>query len=197
MPSPPPIDIANPNETNGTNDPDDMRSVMRNFFRDGDRNKLRKARVPEGVSPDGGKGRKDNGAIPNGIKGFSVLASSPDDAAVPTAGPAMTGEGEKSQWHKFSGTCDGDATTPLSEGSQEGILDMGRPTYGFPPLDNEKDGFTAPPDVEDDDPYSHAAMSIRAEQILANAKKRLTVSHEAVSISSTVEANGVRIWKET
>ena len=31
-------------------------------------------------------------------------------------------------------------------------------------------------DEDEDDPYSHAAMTRRAEEILANAKKRLTVS---------------------
>ena len=41
------------------------------------------------------------------------------------------------------------------------------------------DSIYSPPsilDEDEDDPYSHAAMTRRAEEILANAKKRLTVS---------------------
>ena len=42
-----------------------------------------------------------------------------------------------------------------------------------------RDSTYSPPsilDEDEDDPYSHAAMTRRAEEILANAKKRLTVS---------------------
>ena len=42
-----------------------------------------------------------------------------------------------------------------------------------------RDSVYNPPsiiDEDDDDPCSHAAMTRRAEEILANAKKRLTVS---------------------
>ena len=114
-----------------------------------------------------------------GTNGFAVLASSPmlhDSQGMPAAGTTILDHGDQNQWRNFSDATDEDATSPYSEESHDSVLDLGRPTYNFPPLDNEKNGFTAPPDVEDDDPYSHAAMSIRAEQILANAKKRLTVS---------------------
>jgi len=156
-----------------------MKGAVRNWFRNGERSKNRKAKKAEDVSPDADGWSKDNRTPPNGTNGLSVLASSPilhDAYATPTAGTAMLDEGAERQWRNFSGLADEDATSPYSEGSHETILDLGRPKYGFPPLDNEKNGFSVPPDVEDDDPYSHAAMSIRAEQILANAKKRLTVS---------------------
>ena len=42
-----------------------------------------------------------------------------------------------------------------------------------------RDSIYSPPSVldeDEDDPHSHAAMTRRAEEILANAKKRLTVS---------------------
>lgn len=42
-----------------------------------------------------------------------------------------------------------------------------------------RDSAYSPPsilDEDEDDPHSHAAMTRRAEEILANAKKRLTVS---------------------
>ncbi len=156
-----------------------MKGAVRNWFRNGERSKLRKAKKAEDVSPDVDGWSRDYRTPPNGINGFSVLASSPilhDGYAIPMAGTAMLDEGAERQWRDFSGLAEAHATSPYSEGSHESVLDLGRPKYGFPPLDNEKNGFSAPPDVEDDDAYSHAAMSIRAEQILANAKKRLTVS---------------------
>ena len=156
-----------------------MKDALRNLFRNGERSKLQKARKKEDASPVTEKRSRDNRSPPSGTNGTSMLASSPilhDGYAIPTAGIAMLdGDGE-CQWRNFSGIADGKATSQYSEESHESVLDLGRPNYDFPPLDNEKNGFSAPPDVEDDDPYSHAAMSIRAEQILANAKKRLTVS---------------------
>lgn len=159
-----------------------MKGAVRKWFRNGERSKVRKANKAEDVSPDAHGWSKDDQTLPSGTNGFSVLASSPilyDDYAIPTARTAMLSEGAERQWRHFSGLADGDTTSPYSEDSHESVLDLGRPKYGFPPLDNEKNGFSAPPDVEDDDPYSHAAMSIRAEQILSSAKKRLTVSLHA------------------
>jgi len=156
-----------------------MKGAVRNWFRNGERSKLRKARKTEDVALDVEGTSRDNQMPPNGTNGSSVLASSPilhDGYAIPMAGTAMLEEGAERQWRDFSSLADGDATSPYSEDSHESVLDLGRPKYGFPPLDNEKNGFSAPPDVEGDNLYSHAAMSIRAEQILANAKKRLTVS---------------------
>lgn len=161
IPSPPPIDITNSVQDNGIN---------------GEGTKLQKSRKMDTVMPDA---EQRHIALGKGTNDFSVLASSPilhDNYALPTAAPETLDEGDESQWHRFSGANDGDAMSPYSEELNDSVMDLGRPTYGFPPLDNEKNGFSAPPDVEDDDPYSHAAMSIRAEQILANAKKRLTVS---------------------
>lgn len=156
-----------------------MKGAVRKWFRNSERSRARKA---DGVSPDAHAWSKDNQTLPNGTNGFSALASSPilhASPAIPTARTAMLSEGAERQWRDFSGLADEDTTSPYSEDSHESVLDLGRPKYGFPPLDNEKNGFSAPPDVEDDDAYSHAAMSIRAEQILSNAKKRLTVSlHE-------------------
>lgn len=164
-----------------------MKGAVRSWFRNGERSKFRKARKAEDVSPDAHLWSNDNRTPPNGTNGFSVLASSPilhDGYAIPMAGTAMLDEDAERQWRGFSGSNDGGATSPYSENSHESVLDLGRPKYGFPPLDNEKNGFSAPPDVGDNDPHSHAAMSIRAEQILANAKKRLTVSFYEDSTNS-------------
>lgn len=198
-PSPPPLDITNAAHSDDTEGVDQMKGAVRNWFRNGERSKFRKAKKAEDVWPDAHGWSKDNRTPPNGTNGFSVLASSPilhDAYAIPIAGTAMLDEGAERQWRDFSGLVDGDATSPYSEGSHESVLDLGRPKYSFPPLDNEKNGFSAPPDVEDDDPYSHAAMSIRAEHILANAKKRLTVSFLEDSTYSMDGADYSRIWRE-
>ena len=49
---------------------------------------------------------------------------------------------------------------------------------------------------DDDDPYSSAALSRRAEIILANAKKRLNVCAAQRTLNSIVTDND-RSWKET
>ena len=138
-----------------------MKGAVRKLFRNGDRSKTQKTPNMKATSP------RDPDS---GTNGSSMLASSPtlhDSHAL--SGTQVA----ESEWSGFDGA-HGGRDTPDEEIAD--LKDVGPPTYAFPPLDNEKDGFSAPPDIEDDDPYSHAAMSIRAEQILANAKKRLTVS---------------------
>ena len=53
--------------------------------------------------------------------------------------------------------------------SSQGDFESGEGTYTTPGILEE----------DEDDPRSHAAMTRRAEEILANAKKRLTVSSNA------------------
>lgn len=142
-----------------------MKGAMRKLFRSAERSKLREAADLKGV---------ESRDVDNSTKGSSVLVSSPtlhDNHAIHRTAEAQPREGH---WNGLSGGQDQGRRDSHEEPTD--FTDVGPPTYGFPPLDNEKDGFSAPPDIEDDDPYSHAAMSIRAEQILANAKKRLTVS---------------------
>ena len=138
-----------------------MKGAVRNLFRSGDRSKSQKTATIKATNP------RDPD---NGINGSPMLASSPTLHDSLASSGAQVAE---SDWNGFDGA-HGGRDTPDEEIAD--FKDVGPPTYAFPPLDNEKDGFSAPPDIEDDDPYSHAAMSIRAEQILANAKKRLTVS---------------------
>ena len=200
MPSPPPIDLTKSANDKDTDDPEYMKGAVRNFFRNGERSKLRKARKKDGVSPDIDQRLKDSRSPASGTNGNSVLVSSPKDNgsyAVPMDGTATLSEAEASQWRNSSGTADEDASSPYSDEPHESVVDLGRPTYAFPPLDNEKNGFSAPPDVEDDDPYSHAAMSIRAEQILANAKKRLTVSFPIDPRHSILSTDSSRTWRVT
>ena len=200
MPSPPPIDLTKSTNDKDIDDPEYMKGAVRNFFRNGERSKLRKTRKKDGDSPDTDQRLKDNRSPASGTNGNSVLVSFPKangSYLVPTDGTATLSEGEAGQWRNSSGTADEDASSPYSDEPHESVLDLGRPTYSFPPLDNEKNGFSAPPDVEDDDPYSHAAMSIRAEQILANAKKRLTVGFPIDSRHSILSTDSSRTWRVT
>ena len=148
-----------------------MKGAMRKLFGDGERTKLQKARNPKSSQTVDMNGKTSAASFPS--SGDSVLASSPtlhDDYASTMKDKVQTSNG---YWNGFDGT---ERRGSPDEEEPADDEDVGPPKYGFPPLDNEKDGFSVPPDIEDDDAYSHAAMSIRAEQILANAKKRLTVS---------------------
>ena len=59
---------------------------------------------------------------------------------------------------------------------QNGDVDAAAQDYDH--VDTRESTYSPPSilDEDEDDPYSHAAMTRRAEEILANAKKRLTVS---------------------
>ena len=179
IPSPPPIDNVDQLHRADGNAPDEMKSAMRKLLPNGDGAKLRKSRQENGKLEKAKRSRDSRSPPAKETNGFQVLASAPtlrENYAPSTTNPATANGNDRSRWDRSAGVADEDDSSPHSETSQDGALDLGRPTYGFPSLDNEKDGFSAPPELEDEDSYSHAAMSIRAEQILANAKKRLTVS---------------------
>ena len=60
--------------------------------------------------------------------------------------------------------------------SQNGETDA--TAQGYDHVETRESTYSPPSilDEDEDDPHSHAAMTRRAEEILANAKKRLTVS---------------------
>ncbi|KAF2813424.1 uncharacterized protein BDZ99DRAFT_438578 [Mytilinidion resinicola] len=78
---------------------------------------------------------------------------------------------ENMKWPGFEGTFD-DSGVVLDE-DEEHQGDAHKPAPGDEELDN--DPWSDEQDENDDDPYSSAALSRRAEIILANAKKRLNV----------------------
>ena len=146
---------------------------MHRWFSNGDGRKLQKSSRMKAERRNGQNEKTSAPGFPH--SGISVLGSSPtlhDDNHAPTRTNIINPNDE--YWKGFDSVESEIERSPCEEDAD--YKDVGPPKYGFPPLDNEKDGFSAPPDIEDDDVYSHAAMSIRAEQILANAKKRLTVS---------------------
>lgn len=71
--------------------------------------------------------------------------------------------------------------------STQGDYENGEGTYSTPAILEE----------DENDPYSHAAMTRRAEEILANAKKRLTVSFRVGSrVSGATMLIPSRTWRE-
>ena len=70
--------------------------------------------------------------------------------------------------------------------STQGDFEDGEGTYTTPAILEE----------DEDDPRSHAAMSRRAEAILANAKKRLTVSDRVSGRQGCKKLKPFRTWKE-
>ncbi|KAL8825856.1 MAG: hypothetical protein Q9191_004158 [Dirinaria sp. TL-2023a] len=175
-PSPPPFDEIGNFHSAEEHGADEMKSAVRKLLPNGDGARLRKPRQENGTLEKAKRSRNSRSPPDHAANGFHVLASSPiinSDDARPIETLATLNGNDRSHWNKPYNMADRDASSPHSEDSQDGV-DLSRPTYSFPSLDNEKDGFSAPPEVEDEDSYSHAAMSIRAEQILANAKKRLT-----------------------
>lgn len=107
----------------------------------------------------------------------STLASSPllhDDFGFKTMPDNRVGEGANDHWDSVDdASLISESVSPLVEAEREGYLmseNGGLGGYKF------SDRFRKAIVEEDDESYSHAAMSVRVEEILANAKKRLTVS---------------------
>ncbi|KAL8638930.1 MAG: hypothetical protein Q9228_003962 [Teloschistes exilis] len=105
----------------------------------------------------------------------STLASSPllhDDFGFKTMPDNRVGEGANDHWDSVDdASLISESVSPLVEAEREGYLmseNGGLGGYKF------SDRFRKAIVEEDDESYSHAAMSVRAEEILANAKKRLT-----------------------
>ena len=172
---------------------DEMKGAMHRWFSDGEGRKLQKSNGRKAARQNDQNDKTPALGFPS--SGTSVLGSSPtlhDNNHAPSRTNIVTPG--KEYWKGFDSVESGIEGSPCEEHAD--YKDVGPPRYGFPPLDNEKDGFSAPPDIEDDDIYSHAAMSIRAEQILANAKKRLTVCLLSKSLQNCVTTNGLRIWRE-
>ena len=120
--------------------------------------------------------------------GNSAIASSPllhDEFSNKGTGNTLTPDISKENWDGF------DDVSVISEGVSP-LVDSERGSYLAMEnggLDGYKfsERFRTAIAEEDEDPYSHAAMSVRAEQILANAKKRLTVTHPHMNYACHTE----------
>ncbi|KAL8704382.1 MAG: hypothetical protein Q9201_002451 [Fulgogasparrea decipioides] len=105
----------------------------------------------------------------------STLASSPllhEEFGFKRTGDTRPPDGASDHWDTMDdGSVISESVSPLVDAERESY-----PMSENGGIDGYKfsDRFRKAIVEEDDEPYSHAAMSVRAEEILANAKKRLT-----------------------
>ncbi|KAL8715260.1 MAG: hypothetical protein Q9220_001218 [cf. Caloplaca sp. 1 TL-2023] len=107
--------------------------------------------------------------------GSNALASSPllhEGSGNRTMSSTATGDAPSDNWDTLDdGSVISESVSPLVEAERNGYMmseNGGIDGYKF------SDRFRKAIVEEDDGGYAHAAMSVRAEEILANAKKRLT-----------------------
>lgn len=92
--------------------------------------------------------------------------------------------GSDLQWEAF------DTRAGMSDRLRADLAAAGDDSFNLDGLDNKRDSMA----INGDDEYSSQALSKKAEQILASAKKRLTVG--CVSMSLKISSNLLgRIWK--
>ena len=87
------------------------------------------------------------------------------------------------------------ASSPLLQEHYDGT----EQAEDFDHVETKDSIYNTPSILEEDenDPYSHAAMTKRAEEILANAKKRLTVSLDDVMEVGDYLLTSIRPWRAT
>ncbi|KAL8649480.1 MAG: hypothetical protein Q9210_004368 [Variospora velana] len=158
-----------------TGDDGEMKSAMRNFFGDGQRlrhrnsEKALKSQENLDIRPQSKQSELSQRSV------NSALASSP----LLHEGFGMKSRGETLPNDQSTGNVDSmddgsvisESISPLVDAEREGFSmseNGGIEGYKF------SDRFRQAIVEEDDEPYSHATMSVKAEEILANAKKRLT-----------------------
>lgn len=91
-------------------------------------------------------------------------------------------DGPNDNWDALDdGSVISESVSPLVEADRENYMMSGNGGLGGYKF---SDRFRTAIVEEDDESYSHAAMSVRAEEILANAKRRLTVT-SSCSVSDT------------
>ena len=159
--------------------PDDgqMKSAMRNLLGNGHRlrhkssEKALKSQDPSDIRPQSKQSELSQRSA------GSTLASSPllheEFGSKSMANKSMQNGISDAPEALDDGSVISESISPLVEAEREGFLMSehgGLEGYKF------SDRFRKAIVEEDDEAYSHAAMSVRAEEILANAKKRLTVS---------------------
>ncbi|KAL8873305.1 MAG: hypothetical protein Q9174_001205 [Haloplaca sp. 1 TL-2023] len=152
-----------------------MKSAMRNLLGNGHRlrhkgsEKALKSQDPSDIRPQSKQSELSQRSA------GSTLASSPllheDFAFKSMANKSMQNGVSDTPEILDDGSVISESASPLVEAEREGFLmseNGGLDGYKF------SDRFRRAIVEEDDEAYSHAAMSVRAEEILANAKKRLT-----------------------
>ncbi|KAL8766339.1 MAG: hypothetical protein Q9209_006866 [Squamulea sp. 1 TL-2023] len=152
-----------------------MKSAVRNLFGNGHRlrhrssEKALKTQEPLDIRPQSKQLELSRRST------NSAMASSPllhEEFGSKSMGGPLPRDGPNDNWDPLDdGSVISESVSPLVEAERDSYImsDNGSlDGYRF------SDRFRKAIDEEDDESYSHAAMSVRAEEILANAKKRLT-----------------------
>ncbi|KAL8785228.1 MAG: hypothetical protein Q9213_003497 [Squamulea squamosa] len=152
-----------------------MRSAVRNLFGNGHRlrhrnsEKALKTQETLDIRPQSKQSELSQRST------NSALASSPllhEEFGAKSMGGPLPRDEPNDNWDALDdGSVISESVSPLVEAERDSHMmsdNGGLDGYRF------SDGFRKAIDEEDDESYSHAAMSVRAEEILANAKKRLT-----------------------
>ncbi|KAL8926488.1 MAG: hypothetical protein Q9172_001791 [Xanthocarpia lactea] len=158
-----------------TADDAQMKSAVRNLFGNGHRlrhrssEKALKTQQPLDIRPQSNQSEFSQHTT------NSALASSPllhEEFSVQSMDGTLPTEGPNPNWDALDdGSVISESVSPLVEAERESYMmseNGGLDGYKF------SDRFRKAIVEEEDESYSHAAMSVRAEEILANAKRRLT-----------------------
>lgn len=159
-----------------TGDDGEMKSAMRNFFGNGQRLRHRNSEKALKTTENLDIRLQSKQSELSQRSENSALASSP----LLREGFGMKSMGETLPNDQSTGNIDSmddgsvisESISPSVDAEREGFLmseNGGMDGYKF------SDRFRQAIVEEDEENYSHATMSVRAEEILANAKKRLTV----------------------
>ncbi|KAL8849914.1 MAG: hypothetical protein Q9221_005133 [Calogaya cf. arnoldii] len=147
-----------------------MKAAVRNLFGNGHRLRHRSSEKALKTEETQDTRPQSKQSDPN-----SALASSPllhEGFGAKSMGGPIPKDGPNDNWDALDdGSVISESVSPLVEADRENYMMSevgGLDGYKF------SDRFRRAIVEEDDESYSHAAMSVRAEEILANAKRRLT-----------------------
>lgn len=167
----------------------DMKKGVRRLFGNGAKSSRGDGNKTSSLKEDG------NGNLRNGDHQFNrpsrerlFLTPSPtpeDQYRLMPASKSGRIEIKNGHWEGFDGPVEEASEDPYDIQAESPKM-RSRQEHTSPTPDVNAQAFRAILDEDEDDPQSHAAMSKRAELILANAKKRLLVSSFAASYSKKV-----------
>lgn len=169
--------------TSGDDDDENMRRGVRRLFGNAVKSRREGLDPPlqkDGASKGGVRPERPKHAHCSDDKGENMLlASSPTlqhSDGLKISSNAGSDEISNGYWEGFDGPIVEVVADPSHGGTQGSLNGRREPREEGSTPDHNDQGLRTILDEDENDPNSHAAMSKRAEQILANAKKRLLVS---------------------
>ena len=173
----------NGSPTSGDDDDENMRRGVRRLFGNAVKSRREGLDPPlhtDGASKGGVRPEGPKQTHYNGHKGENMLlASSPTlqhSDGLKISSNAGSDEISNGYWEGFDGPIIEVRAAPYHGRDQGSLNGRREPGEEGPTPDHNEQGLRTILDEDENDPNSHAAMSKRAEQIVAIAKKRLLVS---------------------